>query len=384
MSYTITKAKEDLQGVLKGTSVNKITNINRLFNRAARQLLEDVDPQETKRKAQIANAIYDQVYDYSAPSDLKGNKIIDLRPQVNRSQSDSFSQAYSRDFDLNKLVEDNLLQVTFNQGVKTIRIKKSLTGAIAVNEVNGISTNGTWVGSNDATNLTTDSLNYVSGSGSVRFDLSGATTTGTLTNSTFTAIDLSDHEDESSLFLWVFLPDSSVVTSFSLRWGSSAADYWSDSATTQHIGAFVNGWNLLRFDWNGATETGTPSASAVDYLQLSITYNGDPETDIRIDNVVSNLGQIFDAEYYSKYLFTSGSSGAWIEEVASDSDYLNLDTDSYNLFLFKAAELAAQQSEMTKDDTMYFSNQYMRAVGRYKGMYKSEVMKPRAFYYKMR
>ena len=383
MSYTIAQAKDDLEGVLKGTSINKITNIYPLFDRAARQLLEDADPQETKRRAQIANAIYDQVYDYAAPSDLKGNKIIDLRPQVNRSLKDDFTQNYSEEFDLRKLTEDNLLQVTFNQGVKTIRIKKALTGAITVNEVDGITTNGTWVGSNDAGNLSSDTLNYVSGGGSVRFNLDGATTTGTLTNSTFTAVDLSDHEDESSLFLWTYLPVASVLTSLALRWGSSASAYWTDSATTPHSGSFLNGWNLVRFDWNGATEVGAPVSSAIDYLQLIITYDGNPETDLRLDNVVSNLGQIFEIEYYSKFPFAN-AAGTWQERTTADTDTVNLDVESYNLFLFKAAEFASQQSEMSKDDTTYFANQYLRALRRYKGMYKGEILKPRSYYYRMR
>ena len=130
MSYTITKAKSDLQGILHGTSVNKVTNILSVFNRAARQVLEDVDPQETKRKAQITTALFDQVYDYTAPSDLKGNKVIDIRPQINRTSADVFSQNYSANFDIFKTTDDGLLQIEFNEGIKTLRAKKDLTGFI--------------------------------------------------------------------------------------------------------------------------------------------------------------------------------------------------------------------------------------------------------------
>ena len=382
MAYTIAQAKDDLEGVLKGTSVNKITNIYPLLDRAGRQVLEDVDPQETKRRAQIANAIYDSVYDYAAPTDLKGNKIIDIRPQVNRALGDNFSQVYSEEFDLRKLIDDNLLQVTFNQGVKTIRIKKALTGAITVNEVDSITGNGTWAGAGSVTNLSNDSLNYVSGGGSLKFDLL-ASASGTLTNSTFSVVDLSAHENESALFLWVYIPDTTIITSFTLRWGSSALSYWSDSATAPHTGSFVNGWNLVRFDWNGATQTLTPNSAAINYLQLIIASNGTADTDLRLDNVVSNLGKIFDIEYYSKFPFAN-SAGTWQERTTADTDTVNLDVESYNLFLFKAAEFASQQSEMSKDDTNYFEKEYFRALNRYKGMYKSEIQKPRGYYYRMR
>lgn len=382
MAYTIASAKSDLEGILHGTSVNKVTNITNLFNRAARQFLEDCDPQETKRKSQIASALFDEIYDYSAPTDLKGNKVIDIRPQVNRGLNDNFSQTYSAQFDLYKERTDNSIQVAFNQGVKTIRIKKAITGLIAINENDSTTANGTWAGTDDATNLTSDSLVYVSGSGSVNFDVSGATTTATLTNSTFADIDLTDHDEQSVLFAWMYFPDSSTITSVQLRWGNDSSNYWASTNTAAFSGAFQNGWNQIDFDWNGATETGTVDPAAIDYLQVIVTYDGAADTDLRLDSVSSNLGNIYDIVYYSKYLFAN-SSGTWQEETSDDTDTVNLDTESFNVYLYKVAEMASQQIEQLKDDTNYFKKEYMSALRRYKNMYKSEVMKPRNFYYRV-
>lgn len=383
MSYTITKAKSDLQGILHGTSINKVTNILSVFNRAGRQLLEDVDPQETKRKAQIATALFDQVYDYTAPSDLKGNKVIDIRPQVNRNLTDMFSQRYSSDFDFFKTTDDGLFQIEFNQGVKTLRAKKDLTGFILLNDADTLTANGTWAGTNDVTNLATDSLTYVSGSGSLSFDVSGATTTATLTNSTMTAVDLTEHVNQATLFAWVYIPSGMTLTSVNLKWGSSAANTYDRTVTAAFNGAFQTGWNQLGFAWNGATQTGTPVNTAYNYLQVTLTYDGDAHTALRLDAISSNLGEIFDIVYYSKFLFTDGSTSTWKEEASDDSDFLNLDTESYNLFLFKAAEYASQQIEQMKDDTIYFANQYKSALSKYKSMYKSEVQKPQIAYYRM-
>jgi len=384
MPYTVLQAKDDLSGMMKGTTSGKITNVLQLLNRASRDVLGYVDPQETKRKAQIASAVYDEVYDYAAPADLKGNKIIDLRPQTGRESNTNFSQTYGAQFDLNKGLSDNTVQVAFNQGTKFIRIKKNLTGLIAVNEADSLTANGTWVASNDTANLALDTSKYVSGSGSIQFDMDGSTTTATLTNANMTAIDLSEHEDESSMFMWMDFPDSSLITSVELRWGSDAANYWSQTVTAPHFGAFVNGWNLLRFAWDGATETGTGVSSAVNYLQVNITYDGTADTNLRIDNVTSNKGKIFNVVYYSKYLFTDGTTGAWKEAAEGDTDTVNLDTESYNLWLYRAAELAAQQIEKVKDDTNYFSSQFRRALSRYKSMYKSEVMHPQNSYYRVK
>ena len=125
MAYTITKAKDDLDGILKGTTTNKVTNIFSVFRRAAFKVLEDVDPQETKRTAPIASAIFDQVYDYTAPSDLKGDRVIDIRPQIGRTPADNFSKSFSAQFDLNKMREDNLINVAYNSGTKFLRIQKT-------------------------------------------------------------------------------------------------------------------------------------------------------------------------------------------------------------------------------------------------------------------
>lgn len=384
MAYTVTKAKDDLDGILKGTTTNKVTNIFAVFRRAAFKVLEDVDPQETKRKASLASALFDQVYDYAAPDDLKGERIIDIRPQVNRSRADNFSKTTSAQFDLNKMRENNLIHVAFNQGTKFLRIQKDIGGLVKLNECDSLTTNGTWAGGDDTTNLVADTSNYLSASGSLRFDVTGATTTASLVNSTMTAIDLSEHEDESSLFLWVYLPDASTITSVSLTWGSGASAHWARTVTTPHFGSFINGWNLVRFDWNGATETGSPVASAVNYLKVAIAYDGVADTDFRIDSIVSNNGEIFDIEYYSKYLFRDGSTGIWKEEPSADSDIVNLDTDSYNLWLFKVAEYCMQQVEATKDDTIYFANEYARSLRRYKSKYKGETMKTQTRWYRVR
>lgn len=383
MSYTIANVKTDLEGILKGTTTNKVKNLNDLFWRAARQVLLDIDPQETKRKAQIASALFDSIYDYTAPTDLKGNKVIDIRPQLNRNQSDNFSQAFSEDFDLTKGVTDNTFQVAYNNGVKTLRINKDLGNVSVVHSCDSLTSNGTWTAGDDSTNATLDSINYVTGGGSINFDVSGATTTASITNSTFDDVDLSTHDEQSTLFAWLYFPSASAITSVELRWGNDASNYWSQSATAAFSGAFQDGWNQLGFAWNGATETGTVDPTAIDYLSVIITYDGTADTDFRLDAITSNLGRIFDVVYYSKYLFSS-SSGTWQETVSADTDVVNLDTESYNMFLFKVAEMCAQQIEQIKDDVSYFKGEYLRSLSRYKGMYKAETEKPKARYYTMR
>ena len=71
MAYIISNLKDDLAGMLHGTSMNKITGVDNLIYRAGRQLLLDCDPPETKRIGQIVNALYEPIV-----TDIMLKKVI--------------------------------------------------------------------------------------------------------------------------------------------------------------------------------------------------------------------------------------------------------------------------------------------------------------------
>ena len=387
MSYNITNVKSELSGVLHGTTVNQITALDSLIYRAARDVLLDVDPNETIRITPITNAVFNSVYDYAAPTDLKGNAVIDIRPQVNRQGTDVWTQKYNQDFDVNKTSFLDNFTINWNSAVKSLRINApSLTSPIQINTCDDLTSNGTWAATSSASNLAEDSVNYVSSSGSLSFDLAASGSTGYLENSTMTAVDLSDWVNQGTLFLYTYLPTGSVFTNVNLRWGSSSANYYSVNATTTQSGtAFQNGWNLLQFAWAGATETGTVDDTAIDYLRVTWTYDGTAQTSVRLDQVTAALGTILEIEYYSKFLFRT-SAGAWQETVTDDTNIVNLDTESYNLLLYKIAQLAVQQQQgidAAGFDGKYFKDEYDSRLERYYYLYKSQKQKPSGYYYKV-
>lgn len=388
MSYTINEAKADLNGMLQGTTTNKITSLFPLFNRAGRQLLLDIDPQETKRIAQfnLFDSGDNDIYNYSSPSDLKGKKMIDIRPQINRRIRDNFSQNYDEEFDQYKARNTNRLNIQFDEGTKILRIAKNLTAGVSINGLDDIDDNGEWTVGDDAINLTQDKVNKKQGTASLNFDVSGAGTTASIVNSTMSEVDLSadgtDHEDKSTLFQSGFFPSASAITSVNLAWGSSAGATWDRTITAPFFGSFVDGWNLLAFDWNGATETGSPDASAINYLKTTIIYDGTADTDFRLDQVISRLPEIWEQVYYSKFLFRS-SAGVWKEKTDNNGDIINLDTESYNVWLWKVAEYAAQQIEDLKDFVTYFKNEYELSKKRYVAQIKGEAIQPQSTYYRM-
>jgi len=384
MSYTINDLKTDVTGRLHGTTLNKVSNIDEVIQQAGRKLLLDIDPMETKRISQITNAIYSDIYDYTLPTDVKGNKIVDIRPQANRDVSDNFSQAYTEDFDINKT--NNTLNIRYNNGNKSLRLSKAIRQGVTVNELDTVDENGTWVAGGDAGNLAQDKLNKIAGTASLRFDLDGTTGSGYIETSDMDAKDLTNFEDVGALFEWLNFPAALVdnLTSIDLRWGDSNSVYWNKTVTTaQDTTAFQTGWNLLRHDWSDATEAGSPDVENVIYLRITVNYTaGTAYTAIRADNVIARLGQIYDIEYYSKYLYRN-TSDTWLEKFTDDTDIINLDVDSYNLLLDKTSELVAIQT--AGEDSVFDSTNYEKAFElgkrKYKQTYKSEFIKQQANYY---
>lgn len=384
MAKSISTLKSEIQRKLHGTNLNKLSGVYSLIGEAAGNILAEIDPQETIRTTQITNGLFTDIYDYTAPSDLKGNKVVDFRPQANRTRYDNFTQKFSEDFDMDKA--DNTFYVKYTDGTRSIRIsKETITSPTILNGMDSITSNGTWAVGSDATNLTKDTVYYVQGGASLNFDVSGAGTTAYIENSTMTQVDLSSMDEQGSLFVRVYIPSGQTITNLILRWGNDTSNYWSRTVTAQHDGtSFETGWNILRFDWNGATETGTVAPAAIDYLRVTFTYDGNADTDFRVDSITASLAEIYDLVYYSKYLFTN-ASGSYLEIPTADTDTINLDTESYNILLYEVGELVAQelQGEDASFDLQYFAQKKQQLYQRYKRNNPSQESKPQDRYYRI-
>lgn len=396
MGYTVQTLLNDLASVTHGTTTNKIPNISGSINRAARAVLLDVDPKEMTRIGQLSQ-VFNSVFDYPIPADVKGDRIIDLRPQAGRTPADIFVQDYAQTFDANKLMGlSNAIQTQWNTGVKTIRIEApTLTAPIPLTDT---STLTGWAATTGAASLTLDSVNNVAGGGALQFNLNAGSSSGFVETSTLSPVDLTAHLNISTLFLWVYLPTGASVTGIDLRWGSdTTTNFYNVTVTaTQQGTAFQNGWNLLAFPWLGAAITGTPVVSALKYVRVTFNYNSTLQTGVKVDYLTSNLGYIFELEYYSKYIFRDSSTNAFQEtiDITNGTDtakLINLDTDSYNLLFNKTAYYVAQQLQGADADydANFFGGQdgqggeYGNALKRYRALNPSEAMKKAETYYSM-
>lgn len=384
---TIASLKSDLVRKLHGTTLSKVQSVNDVIAEAGRNVLTHIDPQETIKVATIENALFDDVFSYTAPSDLKGDKIIDLQPQVNRSLNQNYTKKFIADFSRNK--DRKTFNILYKNGTKFLRISENVSpNKVTVDQITA--TTG-WSASGSGTNITLDQLNFITGNAALNFDINTADTTAIIENSTITAVDLSDKDDQNSLFVWLYIPDTSKITSVAARLGSSSSNYYSKSVTTTHDSqAFANGWNLLRFDYDGATETGTTDWSAITYFQLRITHDQTGDTDFRIDSITAGVGELFEIVYYSDSLFKA-TDGTYKSVPTVDTDTIQLEVDGYNILLYECSYLLAQelQGENGRFDETYFRRMLdgdSNAPGfyhKYRMSYPSQNKKARSTYYRM-
>lgn len=388
-TVSISELGQELQAMFHGATLNSVVNLYGVYNRAARRVMEDVDPQETKITASFGK-VYNGVYDYAFFTDVKGNKVIDFYPQGNRTLLDNYSQSYNKDFSLGKqysLTPD--FTPKYSGAVRTIGIEaNNLPSGTLVNAMDAINDNGIWNAEGSASTPTQNQLFYTDGvASSVQTNLAAGQTSGGFVNSTMTAVNLTqNYNNNSDQFVQVYLPNASAFTSVDVQFGSSSTNYYYlNGITTTAMGnTFSTGWNLLKIPFTSVSTTGTPNVASISYIRINFNYNGTQQNQVLINQFYSRIGILFNMEYYSKYLFRNSTTGVFQEQVATDNDLINLDTDGLNLFLFASGQEAVQQmqgADSLFSDGPTFGQRYTAALTTYKNKYKSEITKPKTQYY---
>lgn len=334
LTVTLSQLKSDIAGKMRGTSIKEINDFYGTVASAASRMLSRIDPQETIRIQTMSSPFFDNVNDYSLVSDFK--RAIDIRPQsdrINRIGRSIYSETSPRQFLSN--LDQNSFSIKWNSMVRSLRAQRLLGGNVNTMDTFDSPTGaGSWVANVDASGLYTDNLNFVEGSGSMGFNLSGSTGAANVENSTAPATDLSAFLYNDSSFLWFYIPVgySSRFTSFNLRRGSSSSAYKLATTTTKADGtAFTDGWNFLRFDWNTASTVGSPVDTQNTYRRFGIVYStGAAINGCLLDNWTDSLGELYEMEYYSEYLFRD-TSGAWKQAPTLDTDLINVGISSYEI-----------------------------------------------------
>lgn len=349
INITIAQLKSDVGLLMKGTSINQIRDFYGTVAMASRRMMGRVDLQEVIRIATLTSPFYDNVNDYALMTDYGG--MIDIRPQANRIYQPGrsiYSETTPRQF-LSRLDQDSF-SIRYNNGIRALRAQV-LRGCsvITMDTFDSLTGAGSWSGETDASGLYIEPLNYVEGSGSLGFNLSGATGAGDIVNTTAPITDLSAdlYEDASVLFVWIPLGTSVRFSSFNLRRGSSVNDYKQVIVTTKADGtAFTDGWNQLLFSWSNATNAGSPDNTKNTYRRFGVVYTtGAAINGVLVDNWTDSLGQLYEAEYYSECMFRNATTGAWQYFPLDDTDIISVGPLSYEIL---KAEMMVDVTKMVR------------------------------------
>lgn len=340
--------------------------IEKRLNDGLRDLRLDLDLSSAKRKS-APFLIFQDIYEYPAPSDLDYGKTIgfnfeDVSYQgitfgkidpnyffnvQNPINNDIGSQQWLLNSKWSQELEENGYRYATNseKGVHylMVRSKLNLSSAQLVQTAEITNTlGGTWSVGDDGSGLRVDNQRFKTSSASLAFNSLGAATDVSIQNTTFTAVDLTSYDEKGVMFAWVYLP-ATTPASITMSWGNDSSNFWSKQITVRHNGlSFINGWNLISFDWESATETGTVDPAAIDYFKLVITNSAAvAQTGYRIDRIYAHLGKEVTLDYYTKFL-VQAEDGTLKEEFTSATDTTLLGGQEVNTLIDRTAQICLE------------------------------------------
>jgi len=345
-TFTRTHLKARINSRIKG-KIGVLANEDQTCDDAARAVFSDIDLRSARRKTPLSPPLFNRQGEYTCPTDLKDYKIIDIDPQTDRKQTEYDLVPFE---EFGRKQKTNTIAISDNDFVRKILVNASIQDtSVVVSSLDSLTAGGgTWVAFGGVTNVAADADNYVRGSGSVSFDISAVSNTfAGIQNQSINSFNLAPYlGGNGSAFVWAYITSTTNISSFRIQLGSTVNDYYQQTITTQADGtAFVNGWNLLRFDLASMTvSSGSPNSAAITYAAMFMVKSTAKinETDYRFDELVFKKGEIHNVVYYTKYPWQS-SSGTYKETSTADSDLLNVDTTEFDLVLEKAVEIAGEE-----------------------------------------
>lgn len=343
--YTRSQLKSRINAGIQG-KIGMLVSAEDLMNEVVRELYAKLDFVSARRSTTLVPNLVAGIYDYACPADLKSYAIIDIPAQAKRSDGQWFlvpSEEFERQHKVGSIAIDDY------NGIRLLKLSSRVDSKnIIISELdNTTSGGGTWALFGDAINVAADTDDFVSGGGSLSFDLSaaGGTTAG-IQNSTLNTFDLTDYLGGNGVvFVWTKINSATNITNYILRIGTDSSNYYTKTATARHDGtAFVAGWNLLRFDLSSLTTVGTPTDTSMRYVALYMTKAAGKisETDYKFDKLQIAKGVIHNAKYYSSYGWQN-SSGSYLLNSTSDTDVLVADEGEFNLAITAGIAKAAYE-----------------------------------------
>lgn len=361
------------------SGVSGDTNVERdLINSGVRVALSEIDFRGNIRETALAPGLMENQFDYALPTDFKGDRYIDLRPQNTdtRGENESYDLVSQSEFDRRKNIEKGIATIMNNQLTRYLRVSADIDDEEI--EVDALEdTNwGTFdsVSVNDS-DVKVDNDDYIEGEGSIRFQTdttdSSDSTVG-IQKTSITAFDISNYLARGSAFVDAKLTVADTgIHSVTLRIGTDSDNYYQITDSTQNdCSSFVTGWNKIRWDFQNKTTVGTPTDTATSYAALfwnrdttSVALLHLNDTDWGFDNLLLKRGKYYNLSYYSRYVWQD-TAYSLVENSTHDSYALLVQNDEFEVIMAKVAELASGYLR-DYEDVKYYNQEYQRLKQEY-------------------
>lgn len=354
MSITVASIQTPYNTFIGDTSTDRISAAERLqfINEGVIWLQTQLDNDHSIRTYSVS--FFDTLVSYklnSAVTDvLEGNALRKLvgEPDVEFTRKDArqvFTDIAEESYESSYALErrDSNLFLVVNHDAKYPALQVTSFDSLT-------NIGGTWAAdttNSDATNVAIDEVDGSNGTvGCLSFDVDvsqSGNNRATIYNDDINDEDLSDDKDLSSWLLDVKFPEITNISSVTLYWGSSDTAYYSVTSTTNYDGsAFTADFNnTIKFDWLGASVTGSPDYTAIDYIRIDVNYGagqGDA-TSFKLDNLRLVRPETLKFHYTSWNVGTD-TNGAQIKVFGATTD-IPYFSGQYDQYLYAVAHKAA-------------------------------------------
>lgn len=335
---SITNFKDILASKAGGKPVSKIANFYSMCFEAMLEIKSNVDLPSAIRTVTLPNPIYTDVDNYVLPNDLTMNGIINLRPIDNTDLTYyDMTAVGQRQFKVEEKFRNNpagsgtpIYAPRFNNGIQSLYLLAKTTSPLLINSCESLTVGGTWAIFGTAQDLAVDSFVKAVGSSSIGFSCGIGSSNGVQV----TSIPVVDITPENDLLLYVYLPSIANVTGLRYSVGQNASNYYSANVTSDFFGnALAAGWNLIRVPKSALTIGAGAPTYLITFARLEIlgTFAA-LTTGFRVDNLVAQVGALYEMDYYSDLQFLD-VSGNRIAKPTTDNDNILLSGDEINLYL---------------------------------------------------
>lgn len=349
---TVAQYKDSLSGLLSGIDLSNVDNLNGALERAARVMVQKADVPEACGTQNIV--LYNGVYNYACDQKIFGTAINDIRPQgITRQVNDFVYKRPAQQFDRTKGYLPNGTMATFeySNGSPIIRIVSTQT--IQKVELDTMGQTDGWTAGGSLSGLVADSAVYYEQPASLRFTLTGSSS-GTLTKTLDNPLSIASYQGVGVAFLAIEIPSgatASNLTSIALKLGSDGSNYNSVTETDGFLGTWVSGeWLLVAFDFSGATTTGTPNWSAIDYIQVTFAHTA-TLVNFRVGGLWISQPSPAQILYQSAAIFKA-SGVPTSELIVNDDDEIILSNPAYTIYEYEGALSILQQTGADDSNAM--------------------------------